>query len=139
MVGKFDEKSCGIVLFKEDNGIRKYLILHYPGGHWDYAKGHVEESENEHETALRELKEETGISKVEIVKGFRIPISYKYIKDKKPSNKEVIFFLAKTEDTKVSLSFEHKNFIWLPAKESLKKLTFDNAKNVLKKAEEFLG
>jgi len=139
MVKKYDEKSCGIVLFKEDNDIREYLILHYPGGHWDYAKGHIEKDEDEYETALRELKEETGIGDVKFIEGFRMPISYKYIKDGKPSNKEVIFFLGKTKSKKVSLSFEHKDFRWMPFKEALKKLTFDNAKNVLKAVEKFIS
>jgi len=139
MVKKYDEKSCGIVLFTEDNGIRKYLILHYPGGHWDFPKGHIEKGENEHETTLRELREETGIKDVEFINGFRTQISYKYLKDGKPSNKEVIFFLGKTKNTEVSLSFEHKGFIWLDAKKALEKLTFDNAKNLLKGAEKFLS
>ena len=56
---KYDEKSCGIVLFREEEGTRQFLLLHYPSGHWDLAKGHVEEGETEHETATRELLEET--------------------------------------------------------------------------------
>ena len=63
---KPDEKSCGVVLFREDPR-REYLILHYPGGHLDFAKGHVEKGEEraEKRTALRELEEETGIKTVE--------------------------------------------------------------------------
>ena len=37
----YDEKSCGVVLFREKDGITLYLLLHYPSGHWDLPKGHV--------------------------------------------------------------------------------------------------
>ena len=75
---KFDEKSCGVVLFREEKGEYLFLILHYPGGHWDLPKGHVEEGETEHETANRELLEETGIADLEFVDGYREEISYQH-------------------------------------------------------------
>ncbi len=142
---KFDEKSCGVIVFrevaeKEVTDERKYLLLRYPGGHWDFVKGHVEEGETEHETATRELLEETGIGDLAFVDGFREQISYKYNHHihKKLSHKQVIFFLGKTELKEIHLSHEHHDFIWLSYNEALKKVTFDNARNLLKKAEEFL-
>lgn len=141
---KYDEKSCGIVLFREDQGQKHFLVLHYPGGHWDLVKGHVEEDETEQETATRELLEETGISDLTYVDGFREEISYKYynghnFKPAKLSNKLVVFFLGKTELEEINLSHEHKDFIWLPYEKAVEKLTFDNAKNLVRKAKEFLG
>ncbi|EKD49950.1 MAG: NUDIX hydrolase [uncultured bacterium] len=142
---KPDEKSCGVVLFREEKSPkgaqRKYLVLHYPGGHLDFAKGHVEKGEEraEKRTALRELEEETGIKKVEFLPNFRSEIFYTYFKKGKLSYKQVVFFLAKTEEKEVKLSFEHKNFMWLDFKKALKTLTYDNAKNLLKEAEEYLG
>ncbi len=131
----FDEKSCGIVLFREENNKKLFLLLHYPAGHWDLPKGHVEKfDKDEWQTARRELKEETGISEIKFIKDFREPVSYKYNKKGSPSHKQVIFFLAETEEKKVKVSFEHKDFVWLPYEEALKKLTFDNAKELLKKA-----
>lgn len=140
---KPDEKSCGIVLFREEEkpkAHREYLILHYPGGHFDLPKGHVEKGEEraEKKTALRELEEETGIKTVEFLPNFRSEIFYTYFKKGKLSYKQVVFFLAKTEEKEVRLSFEHKNFMWLDFKKALKTLTYDNAKNLLKEAEEYL-
>ncbi len=52
------ETSCGIVLINYGT----ILLLQYPQGHWDFPKGHVEESDDDHHaTARRELGEETGI------------------------------------------------------------------------------
>lgn len=135
---KFDEKSCGVLLFRVKDGTILYLLLHYPSGHWDLPKGHVEKGESEHETAARELLEETGIADINFIKGFREEISYEYKRAKKLSNKQVVFFLAKTELEDIKLSHEHKGFKWLPYGPAFNKLTFDNAKNLLKKAKKFL-
>ncbi|MFC1616356.1 bis(5'-nucleosyl)-tetraphosphatase, partial [Patescibacteria group bacterium] len=102
---KFDEKSCGVVLFRENDGQREYLILHYPSGHWDFPKGHVESiDKTEEETALRELEEESGIKSVELIDGFRERITYSYKRKGVISSKQVIFFIGKTKERKVTLS-----------------------------------
>lgn len=135
----YDEKSCGVVLFRIENGERLYLILHYPGGHFDLPKGHVEDDDkDEHATARRELEEETGISEIEFIEGYREQIDYDFKHKKNRITKEVIFFLAKTETKKVKISFEHTDFHWLPYDGAFNRVTFDNAKNLLKKAEQFL-
>ncbi len=135
----FDEKSCGIVLFREGNNQRLYLVLKYPSGHFDFPKGHVETIDKSmHETALRELEEETGISEVEFIDGYEEPISYIYKKKGKPSNKQVVFFLAKTKTKSVKISHEHLGYFWLPYDAAFNKVTFDNAKGLLRKAENLL-
>ena len=53
-------------------------------------------------------------------------------------HKTVVFFLAKTNEKKITLSHEHNDFVWLEYDDALKKTTFRNAKNVLSKANEFL-
>lgn len=50
--------------------------------------------------------------------------------------KTVIFFLAETRSKEVTLSEEHVGFIWLPYEEALKKLSYKNAKEILRKANE---
>lgn len=136
---KYDEKSCGVVLFRQSDEERLFLILHYPSGHFDFPKGHVEDSEQEQETAKRELEEETGVTDAEIIPGYREEISYRYFRNGKPSNKQVVYFLAKTNTEKIVISHEHQGSIWLPYEQAMKKLTFDNAQKLLKKAQLFLG
>ncbi len=142
-----DEKSCGVVLFREnysggsDKVERLYLLLHYPGGHIDFPKGHVEpgEENDEHVTARRELTEETGIKEVEFIDGFRHLVHYTYNKKGHPSFKEVVFFAGKTNEKDVTISFEHRDHYWLPYAEALNKLTFENAKNLLVEVEKFVS
>ena len=56
------EKSCGAIVYrKTQNQIDLLLIKNRYGGHWSFPKGHVEGAETEMQTALREVKEETGL------------------------------------------------------------------------------
>ena len=72
------EKSAGALIFRIENNIPYYLLLHYPSGHWEFAKGHVEEGETEEQTVKREVQEETGISDLIIIPGFREYIKYSF-------------------------------------------------------------
>jgi bis(5'-nucleosidyl)-tetraphosphatase len=132
------EHSAGFILFHNKDGKRHYLILHYAGGHFDFPKGHIEEGETKYEAALRELMEETNIEKVEIIDGFEDKIEYNVEKKEGIAPKDVTFFLAKTDQEKIQLSHEHQGSVWLPYEEAYEKITFDNAKNLLKKAEQYL-
>jgi len=134
-----EQKSAGIVLFRNDSGKNEFLLLNYPQGHWDFIKGKVEEGETPHETALRETKEETGISDIEFIGGFEESVEYNFRFKNEDIHKKVIFFLAKTSEKKIGLSHEHNDFVWLEYDDALKKTTFRNAKNVLSKANEFLS
>ena len=132
-----EEISAGIILFNE-NDERKFLLLNYPSKHWDFVKGKMEEGETYHETALRETNEETGISDVEFVDGFKEEIEYYFYADNQEIHKRVIFFLGKTKTEEITLSHEHLNYIWLEFDNALDKTTYANAKNLLKKSKEFL-
>ena len=133
------EKSAGIVLFRSDSNKNEFLLLNYPQGHWDFIKGKVEENETMHETAQRETREETGISNIEFIDGFEEWVEYDFKFKKENIHKKVIFFLAKTDEKNIRLSHEHNDYIWLEYNDALKKTTFENAKNILSKANEFLS
>ena len=132
-----EEVSAGIILFNEVKE-RKFLLLNYPSKHWDFVKGKMEKGETFHETALRETNEETGITDVEFLDGFKQEIEYYFRADNQDIHKKVIFFLGKTKTSDVMLSHEHLDFMWLDYEDALKKITYNNAKNLLKKSSEFL-
>ena len=133
------EKSCGtIVLKRQKDGSVKYLLLHYSAGHWDFPKGHQEKNEKEEQTALRELKEETGIEDIEIVEGFKETIKYFYRKAEEVIYKEVVFFLVQSATEHVDISSEHTGYAWTSYEHAQKRLTFNTAKDLLRKANQFL-
>jgi len=133
-----DEKSAGAVIFRLENKKRKYLVLMYQAGHWDLVKGHIEEGEKLKETVIRETQEETGISDLKFIPGFEEKISYTFTKDHELVSKEVNFFLSETKTEKIILSHEHLDFVWLNYEEAFKKVTFEQAKSLIEKAEKFL-
>ena len=130
-----EEVSAGVILFNEDE---EFLLLNYPSKHWDFVKGKMEKDETPHETALRETKEETGISDVEFIDGFKEEIEYYFYANNQEIHKKVIFFLGKTKTIEIILSHEHLDFIWLDFDNALEKITYKNAKNLLKKSRKFL-
>ena len=133
------EKSCGVVVYHGKGEKREFLLLHYPEGHWDLPKGHVEEGESEIETALRELEEETGLKEVRIIEGFHEKIHYFFRKKNALVSKSVYFFIVETKRKEITLSFEHQGFTWLPFDEALEKCTFKNVKEILLKSHDFLS
>lgn len=131
------KKSCGAVVFRKNREV-KYLLLHYEAGHWDYVKGEVEKGESERDTVVRELMEETGITDTRFIEGFREEISYFFKMGGRTVYKEAVFFLMETETSEVVLSFEHTGYEWLDYQKAIERLTFENAKNILRKAHTFL-
>jgi len=128
-----EERSAGVVIFLEKPEGIHFLLLNYPTGHWDFVKGKIEEGENNHQTAIREAKEETGISDLEFIEGFEEKINYNFQFEGELIHKEVVFFLAKTKTSKVIVSHEHLDYAWLDYENALKKITYQNAKNILSK------
>ena len=133
------ETSAGIVLLCDTSGKNEFLLLNYPQGHWDFVKGKMEVGETPHETARRETGEETGISDFKLLEGFKEYVEYDFRFKNETVHKKVIFFLAKTDMKKISISHEHNDYLWLGYDDALKKITFKNAKNVLSKANKFLS
>ena len=57
-------KSCGVIPYRTAGGKREYLVLLQTNHCWSFPKGHMEAGETEVQTALRELKEETGLDAI---------------------------------------------------------------------------
>ena len=130
------EKSCGAVVFYLQNSNEPlYLLEHMVLGHIAMCKGHVEDGEDEHTTALREIREETSLS-VSFIPGFRITTSYS------PSDgidKEVVNFLARTESTAaVPQPEEVAALSFHPLQEALSLLTYESDRSILMEADSFL-
>ena len=81
-------------------------------------KENLENKETNLQAAIRELKEETGLT-AEIYKGFEQSLSYMF-KDPRGElvHKTVTFFVGRAETKKVILSDEHLSYKWLPYKEA---------------------
>ena len=133
------ETSAGIILYRKENTKKLFVLLHYPSGHWDFVKGKMEKNETTHETAIRETKEETGITDIVFVKNFEEWIGYDFKYQGELVQKKVVFFLAETKTKEIKISHEHSGYTWIDYNLSMEKLTFDNAKTILTKAQKLLS
>lgn len=93
------EYSCGAVTFTRQDGVIRYVLIHQKKGWWAFPKGHLEGSETERETALREIWEEVGL-RVRILDGFRREETYP-IRKKPGKMKHVTYFCAEYEGQEI--------------------------------------
>lgn len=131
------EKSCGaLVLRKNENSYDIILLRHKFGGHWSFPKGHVEAGETEEQTAMREVKEETGVS-IKIMDGFREGVEF----FPKPGvKKQVIYFLADAlDETLVRQVEEISEVRWVPLEIASDMMIFSNDKRLIRLAKRRLG
>ena len=130
------ERSCGAVVYRNIGGMIRFLLIkNRRSAHWGFPKGHVEKGENDHQTAYREVLEETGI-RINIHPDFITKSQYT-IQGKVEKN--VNIFLAATQDTQTIIQKEEiEDYIWLGYEKALNKLRFDNDRNILTKAYNYL-
>ncbi len=129
------EKSCGAVVWLNEDGKRLYLIEHMAGGHYSIPKGHVEGDETELQTAEREIREETALN-VTLDSGYRRVITYSPAPE---VEKDVVFFIAEAAGREVTNQESEVSAIcWLSYHAALDRLTYDSDKEVLRGAEEYL-
>ena len=126
------EKSCGAVLFH--NG--KVLVEHMNFGHYSIPKGHVEAfDKDEFDTARREIKEETGLNVSSFLDGFRHSI---YYSPKEGIIKEVVFFIAYTDEEKTTPQKEEVNACyWVSPADAVMVLSHDSDRDVIIEASKF--
>jgi len=134
------EKSCGAVVFTRENGTLQYVIIRSPEGICGFPKGHMEDEETEQETALREIKEETGLNVV-LVDGFRITDEHPHIREgRKPVLKKIVYFLAEFKgQSLVAQENEVSEIGLMTYKDAIASFQFESSVRILNEADRFLA
>ncbi len=127
-----NEKSCGAIVYRKFHGNTEILLIkHINSGHWSFPKGHVENGETEVETALREIKEETGIDVI-IDPTFRETVSYS---PKKDTQKVVVYFIGKAKNYDYVRQIEEiADIKWVEIGRAGSVLTYENDRSIVSKA-----
>lgn len=135
------EFSAGGIVYKKANNEIKILVSQHSQHHgWVFPKGLIgdkHKGEKKEVTAVREVKEETGID-AEIVRELE-PVSYWYVFKGEKIKKTVYYYLMKFlgGDFK-DRDFEMENVEWLPVEEVEDRLTYKSDKKVWHKAKQEL-
>ncbi len=138
------DKSYGIIPFKRQNSELHFLLIQHQtkegkGTHWSFPKGHRENREDPETTARRELKEETGIENIRIYNSPVFKEKYSFKTEDAVVNKTVIFFLAEVLTDKVKLPEEEvHDYQWLSYKQAMRKITYEESRQILEKAYNYL-
>lgn len=127
------EKSCGgIIFYKTKQNTKILLVKNNNGRYWSFPKGHIEDGETEQETAIREIKEETGLD-VTLVSDFREISEYCPFGK---IRKRVVFFLAQAFTDNVKIQEEEiDSYIWVDLQQARKLCSYDNDLRIIEKAE----
>ncbi|MBW2992483.1 NUDIX domain-containing protein, partial [Candidatus Woesearchaeota archaeon] len=135
------EVSVGAIVYKKNKKI-EYLLLHKLAHKqykelWGFPRGNVDKGEKQIDTAKREIKEETGLTKLRFDEKFKEKIQFFYRKEGETIFKEVVYYLAELTEGEVKISDEHSGYRWCSFETAMKTLTYNNSKNVLEKANKF--
>lgn len=130
-------QSCGSIIFFSNQGVIKEVLLirGVDENAWTFPKGHAEPGETPWQAALRETAEEVGLLKVELIQKPSFRINYFYQEGDRSFQKEVMFFIGFSKTKNVLMQPEEVGeYMWVDKNTALKKLTFENEKEVFKKA-----
>ncbi len=128
------EKSCGAVVFRQSPEL-EVLIIRQNQGHWCFPKGHAEGSEDETETARREVKEETGLD-IRFLGGFREETHYS---PREGVEKDVVWFLASPASNLLKRQEDEvSEIMWANRLDAAALLTYDNDRQLFRKAVRFI-
>ena len=122
-----------------DAGGRVLLIRRADERIWGLPKGTVEPGETLEETAMREVREETGLQ-VRVLRALT-EIRYKFYSPRDDANveKRVVYFLAERVAGRLALEPGFDDARWFPRAEALRRLHFENDRNVVRRAFEALA
>ncbi|OGH17131.1 MAG: hypothetical protein A3C30_03425 [Candidatus Levybacteria bacterium RIFCSPHIGHO2_02_FULL_40_18] len=133
---KFEFSAGGVVYKKEDSKI--YILVSQHSQHlgWVFPKGligdHVKEEKKE-ETAVREVKEETG-AEAEIM-GEITPVTYWYAWEGEKRKKTVYYFVMKFTGGDITEHDHEMSAVeWLPENKVMERLSYKSDKDAFLEA-----
>lgn len=133
-MAKREFSAGGIVVKKRFNNF-EILLIKDSYGRWTWPKGHIDQGEKSHQTALREISEETGLKEIKILNKIG-RTNYSFHLKGELIFKTVFFFLAvATGDEKFRIQQDEiKEAKWFTPKKALETVTYKGAKKMLEKA-----
>ena len=134
------EYSSGGVVARRLDGRVHLLLIRDPYGKWGLPKGHVENGESSCEAALREVREETGLTHLDPGPSLGTIDWYFRLKGDLVHKFCDYFLMASPEgDTNPEVSEGITECRWLPVEEAVRTVAYENAREVVVRAADVLN
>lgn len=133
------DASYGIIPLKKDQDDFVVLLIQQHKGYWSFPKGHGDGDETHLESAARELKEETGLTILELVYNEPIVERYVFNSGDKEVHKTVTYFLALVDGVLELQEDEILSAKWVKLKDASDHVTYPEAKALAKQVFEILN
>ena len=133
------ETSAGGVIYRWRGTDAYVLLIRDRYQHWGFPKGHLEGAETAAAAALREVKEETGLTELRL--GPRLhTIDWFFRFRGRLIHKYCHFFLIESPqgDTCPQAEEGITECVWLPLEQAIASISYDNAREVLRRAADHL-
>lgn len=137
--------SYGIIPIRRAEKEWEVLLIHQysrigNNTYWVLPKGHPEANETPQQTALRELKEETGLVPETVIDGPTFELQYSFEYEGVRINKTVVFFIGIiATDSEITLDPEEvKEAGWYSLDEALKRIDYQDTKTVFLSAKQYI-
>lgn len=143
MATKTDISYGVIPIRRAANGWEVFLIHQYSrigdNTYWVLPKGHPEAAETPRETALRELKEETGLVPATLIDAPTFDLRYSFDFSGDRIEKTVVFFIGVIAEFEIILDpDEVKEASWYPLEIAATRLDYQDTKSLFLKAKDFI-
>ncbi len=135
------EISAGVIVFRRTVEGPKFLVLYHGNTYWNFPKGKIESEERALEAALRETREETGISErdLRLIRPFKAYERFSFSQRGQKFFKVVILYLAETRNARVRITHKHQGYGWFVFHEAKRILgNYEKSQEALKQAYDFL-
>ncbi|MBU6384173.1 MAG: NUDIX domain-containing protein [Verrucomicrobia bacterium] len=133
------DESFGVIPLSKTKGRWEvFLIQHNRSGYWGFPKGHAEPNETPQEAAFRELKEETNLELIALVKEEPLQEQYTFIMDRRRVFKQVLYYIAEVGGEVMLQKEEIHDGGWFSFPEAVARVTHQEGKTLLAQIEKML-
>ncbi|WP_042373354.1 NUDIX hydrolase [Streptacidiphilus neutrinimicus] len=127
-------KAAGVVLWREKGNGLELALVHRPKyDDWSFPKGKLEPGEKHREAALREAREETGMT---VLLGRRLPTQHYLFRDR---IKRVRYWSATLLSGRFVPNREVDALRWLPVAQARAQLSYEHDRSLVDALREQLG
>jgi 8-oxo-dGTP pyrophosphatase MutT (NUDIX family) len=136
-------RSAGGVVFRRDGGRPHVLLLKHSSGKWMLPKGTIESGETPEGVALREVREETGLSNVRVVADLGEERYYFFWRSEDTYyDKTVRYFLLEFLGGQDPAPQAEEGFVaceWVALDEAMERIKYKETREVVRRAQATLS